>query len=169
MRLSAAGLAGSAAHPPLRGRPQTRRRTCAVRDQSKIIERISPRSGRTGNGTLARRDADGWCARAFVRQRPSGQERGKSACGSAQKRRTLRSAQRGTECVFGKSRSSSHAPDRHPKGQDYRLGSRERIERVARRAAQFNIGVAPKFFRSFYITWSIYRLVDAIGGYDTHN
>jgi hypothetical protein len=28
-----------------------------------------------------------------------------------------------------------NAPDRHPKGQDYRLGARERIERVARRAA----------------------------------
>jgi hypothetical protein len=45
LRLSAAGLAGSAAHPPLRGRPQTRRRIRAVHNQSKIIETIPPRSG----------------------------------------------------------------------------------------------------------------------------
>jgi hypothetical protein len=50
------------------------------------------------NGTLARCDADGWCARATVRKRPSGKKRGESASGSVQKRRTLRSVQRGTEC-----------------------------------------------------------------------
>ena len=85
-------------------------------------------------GTLARRDADGRCGgeqskdkavapsaqrrqskRTRVR-RPPGKERGKSASGSAQKRRTLRSAQRGTECDVEKSRSSSPAPDRHPNG-----------------------------------------------------
>ncbi|MEO9623905.1 MAG: hypothetical protein ABJF09_07170 [Qipengyuania citrea] len=37
-----------------------------------------------------------------VRQRASGNERGKSACGLAQKRRALRSAQRGTERDFRK-------------------------------------------------------------------
>ena len=37
-----------------------------------------------------------------VRQRASGNERGKSACGSAQERRALRSAQRGTERVLQK-------------------------------------------------------------------
>lgn len=52
---------------------------------------------------------------------------------SKKKRRTLRSAQRGTECDPRKSRSFSQAPDRHPEGQDYRLGSRERRERVAAR------------------------------------
>lgn len=46
-----------------------------------------------------------------------------------------RSAQRGKECDPRKSRSFSHAPDRHSKSQDYRLGPRQRIERVARRAA----------------------------------
>ena len=66
-------------------------------------------------------------------RRPHDKKRGKSACGSVQKRRTLRSAQRGTECVRQESRSDSHAPDRHPKGQDYWLGSRQRIERVAAR------------------------------------
>ena len=52
MRLSAAGLAGSAAHPPLRGRPQTRRRIRAVHHQSRGIERSSPRSGRTRTAPL---------------------------------------------------------------------------------------------------------------------
>jgi hypothetical protein len=63
-------------------------------------------------------------ARGPVGQRASGQSRGKSASGSGQKYRTLRSAKRGTECVCKLSRSSSHAPDRHPKGQDSRLGAR---------------------------------------------
>ena len=108
MRLSAAGLAGSAAHPPLRGRPQTRRRVRAVSSQSNIIERTSPRSGRTRNGTLARCDADGRCGgkqsddqavapTALRRQskrirvrRPPGKERGKSASGSVQRLRTLK-------------------------------------------------------------------------------
>ena len=37
-----------------------------------------------------------------VRQRASGNERGKSACGLAQERRALRSAKRGTERVLQK-------------------------------------------------------------------
>lgn len=57
------------------------------------------------NGTLARRDAARWCARANVRQRPPRKERGKSACGSEQKRRTLKERS-GKECVLKKSRSS---------------------------------------------------------------
>ena len=103
------------------------------------------------NGTLARRAADGRCGgkqsddkavapsaqrrqskRMRVR-RPHDKKRGKSACGSGQEGRTLRSAQRGTECVRQESRSASHAPDRHPQGQDYRLGSRQRKEWVAAR------------------------------------
>jgi hypothetical protein len=40
-------------------------------------------------GTLAARDADGCPARGLVGQRASGKERGKSASGSAQKRRSL--------------------------------------------------------------------------------
>ena len=84
-----------------------------------------------GNGTVARRDAGGWSARATVRQRPSDKKRGKSASGSSKKRRTLRSAKRGIEYDPRKSRSVSCAPDRHPKGRDSRLGSRQRIERVA--------------------------------------
>ena len=53
--------------------------------------------------------------RARVR-RSSGKERRESASGSAQRRRALRSAQRGTERVRKPSRSSSPAPDRHPDG-----------------------------------------------------
>jgi hypothetical protein len=85
----------------------------------------------TNNGTLARCDAAGWCARATVRQRPSGKERGKSASESAQRSRTLRSAKRGKECVLKPSRSSALLPIVTRKGRDYRLGSRKRIERVA--------------------------------------
>lgn len=55
--------------------------------------------------------------------------------GQHQKRRTLRSAQRGTECDFGKSRSLSHAPDRHPNGPRLQAWFAQRIERVARGAA----------------------------------
>lgn len=90
----------------------------------------------TNNGTLARRDAAGWCVRATVRQRPSGKERGKSASGSAQKRRALRSA-----IAAGKS-ASLKPPAHHPPlpivtrmGRDYRPGSRQRIERVARQGS----------------------------------
>ena len=105
LRLSAPGLAGRAAHPPLRGRPQTRRRVRAVRNQSKIIAKSSPRSGRTQRGTLAGATPAGRPAPGPVGQRASGQERDKSASGSAQRGRTLRSAKRGTECVPRKSRS----------------------------------------------------------------
>ena len=105
------------------------------------------------NGTLARRDDDGRCggkqsddqavaptaqrcqSKRMRARRPHGKERGKSASGSAQKRRTLRSAQRGTECDFGKSRSLSHAPDRHPNGPRLQAWFAQRIERVARGAA----------------------------------
>ncbi len=55
-------------------------------------------------------------ARGPVGQRAFGQKRGKSASGSAHKCRTLRSAQRGTECVPMFSRSFCPAPDRHPNG-----------------------------------------------------
>ena len=76
----------------------------------------------------------GWCARATVRQRPSGKERGKSASGSARKRRPL----------TGLPGQSASARTPAPlilllivtrMGRDYRPGSRQRIERVARRAA----------------------------------
>jgi hypothetical protein len=75
-------------------------------------------------------------ARGPVGQRASGQSRGGSVSGSAQKRRTLRSAKRGTECDFRKSRSSSPAPDRHPNGPGPQARFATRIERVARRAAK---------------------------------
>jgi hypothetical protein len=51
-----------------------------------------------------------------VGQWASGKERGKSASGSAQKRRTLRSAKRGKERVLSPSRSFAPAPDRYPNG-----------------------------------------------------
>jgi hypothetical protein len=68
-------------------------------------------------------------------RRSSGKSRGESASGLAQKRRALRSAQRGTECVLRYSRSSSPLPIVTRMGRDYRPGLRQRIERVARRAA----------------------------------
>jgi hypothetical protein len=92
----------------------------------------------SSNGTLARRDADGQCGgkrsgskavvpkgqrRQFPRKcarRPSGKERSESASGSAKRPRTLKERS-GKECDLRKSRSLSHAPDRHPKGQDYGL------------------------------------------------
>lgn len=93
------------------------------------------------NGTLARRDANGRCdgkqsedkdvvPSAQRRQskrkrgrRSPGKERGKSASGSAQRLRTLKERS-GKECGLRKSRSFSYAPNRNPKGQDYRLGAR---------------------------------------------
>ena len=47
-----------------------------------------------------------------------------------------RSAKRGKECDLRKSRSLSHAPDRHPDGPRLQAWFAQRIERVARRAAQ---------------------------------
>ena len=98
-------------------------------------------AARHKNGTLARRDADGrrdgkqsedkavapsaqrrQSKRMRVR-RPHDKKRGKSACGSDQKRRTLRSAQRGTECVSQTSRSADPAPDRHPNGPGHQARS----------------------------------------------
>lgn len=72
--------------------------------------------------------------RARARRSP-GKERGESASGSAQKRRALRSAKRGKERVRQPSRSSSPLPIVTRMGRDYRPGPRQRIERVARRAA----------------------------------
>jgi hypothetical protein len=63
---------GASAHPPQRG---------------------------TGNGTLAAAKPAGWCARAIVRQRPSGHEPRKRASGSVQKRRTLKERS-GKECDY---------------------------------------------------------------------
>ena len=52
-----------------------------------------------------------------VRQRASGNERGKSACGLAQECRALRSAEcAGQSASTRNSRSTSNAPDRHPNG-----------------------------------------------------
>ncbi|MFM9973798.1 MAG: hypothetical protein ACKVON_04395, partial [Beijerinckiaceae bacterium] len=67
-----------------------RRRIRAVNNQSNIIERASPRSGRTRTAPLHGATPDGRPARGPVGQRASGQERGKSASGSAKTRRTLK-------------------------------------------------------------------------------
>ena len=72
-----------------------------------------------------------------VRQRASGNERGKRACGLARKRCALRSAE-----SAGQSASSENpaqlpsAPDRRPNGPGLQARSAKRIEQVARRAAQ---------------------------------
>ena len=50
-------------------------------------------------------------------------ERGTSACGSGQGLRTLKERSE-KECVIRKSRSTDCAPDRYPKGRDFRLGER---------------------------------------------
>ena len=126
----------------------------AARNRSLVIGRSSPRSGRTGTAPLQRRAADGRCGgkqsddkavapsaqrrqskRMRVR-RPHDKKRGKSACGSGQEGRTLRSAQRGTECDLRISRSDSHAPDRHPHGPRRQAWFAQRIERVAARQRQ---------------------------------
>jgi sRNA-binding protein len=104
-------------------------------------------------GTLARRDADGRCGgkqsddqavapTALRRQserrrvrRPHVKERGKSASGSARNHRTLKSAA-GKSASLDSPALFPNAPDRHPEGQDYRLGPLQWIERVAQRAAQ---------------------------------
>ena len=52
LRLSAAGLGGSAAHPVSSGSATKAPAQSAVRNQSLIIEGISPRSGRTGTAPL---------------------------------------------------------------------------------------------------------------------
>ena len=87
-----------------RAQPATRGRLFAVWERGGKAPGVPPAriaaAIRTDNGTLARRDAARRSARAPVRQRPPGKERGKSACGSAQKRRAPRSAQRGTERVL---------------------------------------------------------------------
>ena len=98
-------------------------------------------AARHRKGTLARCDADGRCGGKRSRdkavgptgqrrqsqrtraRRPTGKDRGESASGSAQGRRTLKERS-GKECDPRKSRSTPHAPDRHPQGQDYRLGAR---------------------------------------------
>ena len=79
-----------------------------VRDRPAIQQTSAP---------LQRREADGGPARAQVRQRASGNERGKSACGLAQECRALRSAEcAGQSASTRNSRSTSNAPDRHPNG-----------------------------------------------------
>jgi hypothetical protein len=71
-----------------------------------------------------------------VGQRASGNERGKSACGSAREGRALRSAQRGTERVHLKLPLNSNLLLIVTRmSRDYRPGPRQRIEQVARRAA----------------------------------
>lgn len=70
-----------------------------------------------------------------VRQRASGNKRGKSACGLAQKCRALRSAQRGPERVPQETPAQfENTPDRHPNGPGLQARSAQWIEQVARRA-----------------------------------
>ena len=111
---------------------------------SKGTEEVSlpqPQRG-TGNGTLARRDADGRYGgersgnKAVAptgqrrplprtrRRRPTGRTEARVLEGQLENIAPSRSAKRGKECDPRKSRSLSPAPDRHPKGQDYRLDSR---------------------------------------------
>jgi hypothetical protein len=82
---------------------------------TKAISLPQPQRG-TNKGTLVRCDASRTpCARACGLAGVRPVERRECQRVST-KRRTLRSAQRGTECDPTPSRSSSHAPDRHPDG-----------------------------------------------------
>ena len=100
-----------------------------------------PRKDRTSDPHKQRHPCDGAkqpvALRArSVRQRASGNERGKSACGLAQERRALRSAQRGTERVLQKiPLIFPTAPDRHPDGPGLQARSAQRIEQVARKGS----------------------------------
>jgi hypothetical protein len=113
--------AGQRAEPATRGRllPLWERKGKALDvpayQETGAISLTQPQRGTT-NGTLAGCAPAGRPARGLVGQRASGQSRGKSASGSAQRGRTLRSAKRGTECDLKPSRSISPAPDRHPNG-----------------------------------------------------
>ena len=110
-----------------RGQSPWRSRTT---NETEAISLPQPQRG-TGNGTLARRDAGGRCGgkqgadkavapsaqrrqskRTRVR-RSHGKERGKSASGSAQRRRTLKERS-GKECDPRKSRSSPAARKDRP-------------------------------------------------------
>ncbi len=118
---------------------------------------IQPPRG-TGNGTLARGDADGRCGgkqskdkavaplaqrrqskRTRVR-RSHGKERGKSASGSAQRLRTLKERS-GKECGLRKSRSFSERSRSSPEGPRLQAWFAQRIERVARRVAYAGNGL----------------------------
>ena len=145
-------IAGSAAHPVSSGSATTTPAQSAVRDQSLVIERSSPRSGRTRTAPLQRRAADGRCGgkqsddkdvapsaqrRKSKRRRgrrSHGKERGKSASGSAQRLRTLKERS-GKECDLRKSRSFSERSRSSPEGPRLQAWCAQRIERVARRAA----------------------------------
>jgi hypothetical protein len=80
---------------------------------------------------------DALCA-GQLGQRASGNERGKSACGLAQRHRALRSmatGHAGQSASSRNTRSDCSAPDRHPDGPGLQARSAKRIEQVARRAA----------------------------------
>ncbi len=73
-----------------------------------------------------------------VRQRASGNERSKSACGLAQECRALRSTSSDARDRARLPETPAHsisAPDRHPDGPGLQARPAKRIEQVARRAA----------------------------------
>ena len=76
-------------------------------------------------------------ARKCASGRPAMRE-ARVPAGQHRKRCTLRSAQRGTECVLQNSRSTSMLLIVTRMGRDYRPGPRQWIEQVALRAARWN-------------------------------
>ena len=96
---------------PAAQRPNRNRHPCTARRQPDALRR-----GLWASGRPARREA----------RVPAGQHKNAAPSGA-------RSA--GQSASLENPAHFRNAPDRRPKGQDYRLGSRERIERVARRAA----------------------------------
>lgn len=137
LRLSAAGLAGSAAHPPLRGRPQKRRRTRAVQKISRISLKEYRRAAaeQKRHPCTKRRQPDVLRAGLWASGRPARRE-ARAPVGQHKDSAPSRSAQRGKECDLRKSRSFSAGRC----GVSPQKGSGETAQRVWRQGKAFPIG-----------------------------
>lgn len=116
--------------------------------QMEAISRPQPLCG-TNKAPLHKTRPAGRSAPGPVGQRASGKESGKSASGSAQKHRALRSAiAAGQSASFNPPAHCPSLPIVTRMGQDYRPGSLQRIERVARKGSalgsQFNSVQRPR-------------------------
>ena len=80
-----------------------------------VPARIAPRSRQKRHPCNGAKPPGALRARKCASGRPAMRE-ARVPAGQDRKRRTLRSAQRGTECDCNPSRSTSPAPDRHPDG-----------------------------------------------------
>ena len=87
-----------------------------------VPARSAPRSRKHRHPCNGAKPPDALRARKCASGRPAMRE-ARVPAGQDRKRRTLRSAQRGTECVLQLSRLISPAPDRHPAGPGPRARS----------------------------------------------